>query len=183
MIMVMTMKMTEDAVTHISRTAFSCSSLDFFSSISQSLCWSSSSSRSRAMSSTSCTREGGGAGGGAVSARCGGSRQRQETIVGSCSPAVVWASSASTFRTCSRRTCQTARKTCGRRAALGRGQRPGPRWRWAETLPRMSDLHLHLLLGGAVSVADDGDDAAQLHPVAGRGRQSKQVGGGTWEEP
>lgn len=41
----------------------------------------------------------------------------------------------------------------------------------------MSDLHLHLLLGGAVSVADDGDDAAQLHPVAGGRRRTKQVGG------
>lgn len=40
-------------VTHISRTVFSCSSFDFFSSISQSLCWPSSTSSRRAMSSTS----------------------------------------------------------------------------------------------------------------------------------
>lgn len=43
-------------LTHISRTVFSCSSLDFFSSISQSLCWPSSASSRRAMSSTSCER-------------------------------------------------------------------------------------------------------------------------------
>lgn len=30
---------------------------------------------------------------------------------------------------------------------------------------RVSDFHLHFLFGGAVSVADDGDDTAQLHPV------------------
>lgn len=40
-------------VAHISRTVFSCSSLDFFSSISQSVCCPSSTSRRRAMSSTS----------------------------------------------------------------------------------------------------------------------------------
>lgn len=62
MTMVMMMrKSTAMDATHISKTAFSCSSLDFFSSISQSLCWSSSSSRSRAMSSTSW-EEGQGAG-------------------------------------------------------------------------------------------------------------------------
>lgn len=41
-------------VTHISKTVLSCSSLDFFSSISQSLCWPSSTSSRRAMSRTSC---------------------------------------------------------------------------------------------------------------------------------
>lgn len=41
----------------------------------------------------------------------------------------------------------------------------------------MSDLHLHLLLGGAVSVANDGDDAAQLHPAVGGRGWNKQVGG------
>lgn len=40
--------------THISSTVFSCSSLDFFSSISQSLCWPTSTSSRRAISSTSC---------------------------------------------------------------------------------------------------------------------------------
>lgn len=34
---------------------------------------------------------------------------------------------------------------------------------------RMSDLHLHLLLWRAVAVANDGDDAAQLHPGGSRG--------------
>lgn len=41
----------------------------------------------------------------------------------------------------------------------------------------MSDLHLHLLLGGAVTVANDGDDAAQLHPEVGGRRWNKRVGG------
>lgn len=31
----------------------------------------------------------------------------------------------------------------------------------------MSDLHLHLLLGGAVAMANDGDDTTQLHPAVG----------------
>lgn len=45
-------------VTHISRTVLSCSSLDFFSSISQSLCWPSSTSSRRAISSTSWKHRG-----------------------------------------------------------------------------------------------------------------------------
>lgn len=36
-------------------------------------------------------------------------------------------------------------------------------------LQRMSDLHFHLLLWCAISMADDGDDTAQLHPEWGRG--------------
>lgn len=45
-------------VAHISRTVLSCSSLDFFSSISQSLCWPSSTSSRRAISSTSWKHRG-----------------------------------------------------------------------------------------------------------------------------
>ena len=41
-------------VTHISRTVLSCSSLDFFSSISQSVCCPSSANNCLVMSSTSC---------------------------------------------------------------------------------------------------------------------------------
>lgn len=37
-----------------------------------------------------------------------------------------------------------------------------------QDLQRMSDLHLHLLLRCAVTVANDGDDAAQLHPGVSR---------------
>lgn len=28
----------------------------------------------------------------------------------------------------------------------------------------VANLHLHLLFGGPITVADDGDDAAKLHP-------------------
>lgn len=34
----------------------------------------------------------------------------------------------------------------------------------AGDLQRMSDLHFHLLLRCAISMSDDGDNAAQFHP-------------------
>lgn len=51
-------EMSHLVLTHISRTLFSCSSLDFLSSISLSFCVPSSTTSRRAMSSTSCQDHG-----------------------------------------------------------------------------------------------------------------------------
>lgn len=42
----------------------------------------------------------------------------------------------------------------------------------------VADFHLHLLLGGSVSMSDDGDDAAQLHPKEDQSSSRGQPGAG-----
>jgi len=107
-----------EPVTHISRTVLSCSSLDFFSSISQSSCWPSSASNCLVMSSTSChhtttttttttwwTIK--------RAALRGNGPSRQTVAKGPWGlPAVVLASSASVSQSCYRRTFQKGQKTC-----------------------------------------------------------------------
>ena len=159
--------------TYISRTVFSCSSLDFFSSISQSLCCPSSANNCRVMSSTSCGRP-----------------QSAETLqmFTNHTDSVCVTSSVQTngsfsdFGTCS---CfgffsfsfpvlyppyfSNRSKNLGWIKGKFNQQKvlichSRTKVRSQRYLHGVTDFHLHLLFRRSVSVSDDGDDTAQFHP-------------------